>query len=85
MKRHLLTIILLLLAAIAFVMRFSVVVKWQVCCDLIAFALPTLAALVEIFISEKSGREIESEIKTLKKNQLSVHVEGETLYYDKGV
>ena len=85
MKRHLFTIILLLLAAIAFVVRFCVEDKWQICCDVLAFTLPTLAALVEIFLAEKSEKRTATEIKTLKENQLSVYVEDHKAIFEKGV
>ena len=36
-------------------------------------------------MSERSSKKTEKQIKNLKENQLSVHVEGKTLYIDKGV
>ena len=44
-----------------------------------------LAALMEIYLSEKNNSEAEKRIKELETNQLSIHVEGETLVIDKGV
>jgi hypothetical protein len=75
----------LVVAVVAFGMRFFAEEKWQDCCDIAAFALPTVAALVEIFISERSGKATDEKIQKLKDKQLSVHVEGETLYIDEGV
>ncbi len=85
MKNHITTIILLLLAVVAFALRFFVADNYQNCYDIIAFALPMLAALMEIYLSEKSNKEAEMRIKELEENQLSIHVEGETLVIDKGV
>ena len=63
MKNHIITIILLVIAAIAFVLRFFVKEGMQVYCDILAFAFPTLAAIVEIIVSERSGKRIDEEIK----------------------
>lgn len=63
MKNHIITILLLVVAAIAFVLRFFVNEDLLVYCDITAFALPTLAAIVEIVISERSGKRIDEEIK----------------------
>lgn len=84
-KRHIITIILLGLAAVAFVLQFCLAEEWRVYCDIVAFVLPTAAAFVEIYLSEKSGKEMVTKIKKLEENQLSVHVEGETLYFDNGI
>ena len=62
MKTHLVTIILLILAVLAFGLRFFVGDSNVVVCDIAAFALPTLAAIVEIVLSEKSGKKIQEEI-----------------------
>ena len=62
MKNHLVTIILLILAALAFGLSFFVGDNKVVVCDIAAFALPTLAAIVEILISEKSGKKFQEEI-----------------------
>jgi hypothetical protein len=62
MKTHLVTIILLILAALAFGLRFFVGDSSVVVCDIAAFALPTFAAIVEIVLSEKSGKKIQEEI-----------------------
>lgn len=62
MKTHIVTIFLLVLATLAFVLRFYVGDGYMVVCDVIAFALPTLAAIVEIVLSEKSGKRIQEEI-----------------------
>lgn len=63
MKNHILTIILLLLAVVAFVLRFFLDDKYVLFCDILAFALPTLAAIAEIIIAERSGKKMEQEIK----------------------
>lgn len=84
MKNHILTIILLILAGVAFALPFFVSEGWQNYCDIAAFALPTLAAVVEIIVSERSGKETEKQIKKLKEKQLSVGFEDETLIIDQG-
>lgn len=61
MKKHLCTIILLLIAIVAFLFGFKVSGICKTVCDLMAFALPTIAAVVEIMLSEKSSRRIEEE------------------------
>lgn len=63
MKHHLLTIVLLLIAGAAFTLRFFTEGITQSICDILAFAFPTLAAIVEIIVSERSGKKIEAEIK----------------------
>ena len=83
MKNHIFTIILLILAGVAFALRFFVSEDWLNYCDVAAFALPTLAAVVEIIVSERSGKETEKQINKLKEKQLSVRVEDETLIIDK--
>lgn len=84
MKNHIATIILLLLAAVAFALRFFVKTGLQLYCDIASFALPTFAAIVEIVVTERSGKETEKQIKKLKDNQLTVHVEDETLCFEQG-
>ena len=79
------TITLLFIAVIVFALRFFVAENHQDYCDIVAFALPMLAALMEIYLSEKNNSEAEKWIKELETNQLSIHVEGETLVIDKGV
>lgn len=85
MKNHIISIILLLLAAVAFVFRFLVEERVQIYCDIAAFALPTVATLVEIYLSEKRGKKTEDEMKRIKENVPTIHVEGETLVIDKGI
>lgn len=85
MCNHVITIILLLIAAIAFILRYFEADEWQNYCDIVAFALPTIATLIEIVVSERSSKATEEKIKKLKEKQLSVHVEGETLLFDEGV
>lgn len=85
MRNHIMTITLLFIAVIVFALRFFVAENHQDYCDIVAFALPMLAALMEIYLSEKNNSEAEKWIKELETNQLSIHVEGETLVIDKGV
>ena len=63
MKNHILTIILLLVAGAAFTLRFFTDNTTQSICDILAFALPTLAAIVEIIIAEKGNRKFADELK----------------------
>ena len=53
-------------------------------CNIAAFALPTIAAIIEIVVSERIRKETEIQIKKLKDNQLSVCVEDGTLKILKG-
>lgn len=85
MKNHIITIILLVVAVIAFVMHFLVKENVRVYFDVATFVFPTFAALVEIVVSEKKGKVTEAKIKKLKDNQLSARVDGETLYLETGV
>lgn len=62
MQNHILTILLLLIAATAFALRYFANDTVQSVCDILAFVLPTLAAIVEVVISEKSGKKFETEI-----------------------
>ncbi len=78
------TVILLLLAVVTFIMRFFVRECVQDYCDILAFLLPTIASLVEIYFSEKNGKATEEKLKKLKEKQLSVHFEGETLVFKEG-
>ncbi len=48
MKQHIPTIILLLLAVIAFVLHFFVSGIWLVIYNIAAFVLPTIATIIEI-------------------------------------
>ena len=84
MKNHIATIILLLLALVAFSLNFCLTGNMQICCEIAAFVLPTIAALVEIMVSEKKGKATEEKIKKLKDNQLSARFEGETLVFETG-
>lgn len=85
MRNHIITIILLLIAALSFTLRYFVAEEWQDYCDIAAFMLPTIAALVEIVVSEKNGKATEEKIKKLKDNQLTARFEGETLVFETGV
>lgn len=62
MKSHIITFILLLLAATAFILRFFVCQAYEGVFDVLAFIFPTFAAIAEIVISEKSGDRIQEEI-----------------------
>ena len=78
MKKHLCTIILLLIAIVAFLFGFKVSGICKTVCDLMAFALPTIAAVVEVMLSEKSSRRIEEEFNKIyiyKEKNKSVSVE----------
>ena len=53
----------MVIAAIAFTLRFFAEDTIQSVCDILAFALPTLAAIVEIIVSEKASRKVNDEIQ----------------------
>lgn len=59
-KKHQVSIILLFLAVISFVMKFIVAEKYEIYCDIAAFALPMVATLIEIALSIKADNENES-------------------------
>lgn len=63
MKNHILTIALLVIAAIAFTFRFFAQDTIQSVCDILAFALPTLVAIVEIFVEENGNKKFSDELK----------------------
>lgn len=63
MKNHILTVILLAIAACAFTFRFFTEDTAQGICDILSFALPTLAAIVEIIVSERGNKRFEEELK----------------------
>ena len=63
MRNHLLTIALLVIAAIAFTCRFFAEETIQSYCDILAFALPTLAAIVEIIVVERENKRFAEELK----------------------
>lgn len=63
MKNHFFTFVLLLLATAAFILRFFVRANYESLCDIAAFVLPTLAAVAEIIVSERSGEKMHDEIK----------------------
>lgn len=85
MRNHIITIILLFIAVIAFILRFLIDEEKQNYFDIAAFVLSTCAALVEIVVSEKNSKVTEEKIKRLNDKQLSVHVEDETLVFEEGV
>lgn len=85
MKKHLGTILLLVIAIVAFGMRFFVEDEWQDYFDIAAFVLSTMAALVEIVISERIGETTDDKIQKLKDKQISMKIKGETLFIDEGV
>jgi len=63
MKNHIITIVLLVLAACAFTLRYFTEGTIQGVCDVLAFAFPTLGAIVEIFVAEKGNRKMAEELK----------------------
>lgn len=63
MKKHIWTIVLLVLAAVAFALGFVVEDEYKTYCDIIAFGFPTLVAIIEMILAERSGKELEAEIK----------------------
>jgi len=63
MKNHILTIILLLMAGVSFAIRYFTDNTAQNVCNILAFALPTLAAIVEIIIAEKGNKMFADELK----------------------
>jgi len=85
MKKHIATLILLLLALLAFTMRFFARDSFKDYCDILAFFLPTIAAVVEIYLSEKNGKVTEEMIKKLKEKQISVRIKDETLVIEEGI
>lgn len=62
MKTHILTFLLLALAAITFVIGFSVDDELKQCCDIVAFSFPTIAAVVEIVLAERSTKALLNEL-----------------------
>ena len=63
MKKHIWTIVLLVLAAWAFALSFVIDEEYKTYCDIIAFGFPTLVAVIEMIVAERSGKELEVEIK----------------------
>lgn len=63
MKNHLISILLLFLAAVAFVMRFILSENCHVYCDIIAYILPTLVAIMEMVIAERDSSKVDEELK----------------------
>ena len=62
MKNHIITIILLLFAVVAFVLQFFVEECLQIICDIATFVLPTIAAIIEMILCEKSNKKLKKEI-----------------------
>lgn len=81
MKEHIVTFILLLIATFAFVLRFYVAEEWIDYCDIAAFALPTLAAFIEIHFSEKNRKVTEKQIADLKEKAENAVYAGEPIGY----
>lgn len=63
MKHHIPTIILLLLAVIAFVLHFFAHGVWLVIYNIAAFVLPTIATVIEIILSVFNKKKTEEELK----------------------
>lgn len=53
----------MVIAAIAFTYRFFAEETIQSYCDILAFALPTLVAIVEIIVAEKGNKKFSVELK----------------------
>lgn len=51
------------MAACAFTLKYYSEGTIQSICDILAFALPTLAAIVEIYVAEKRSRKMAEELK----------------------
>lgn len=58
MKKHLITLILLLLGAFAFSIGYYCAEKHHAYWDMAAFVFPTFAALLEVFFAMKSDKEL---------------------------
>ena len=71
MRKHIVTIIFLLVAAVTFVLRFIVEEQWQDYCDIFAFALPTTAALIEVYLAMRTDKD--NEIRDTVLNDLQEH------------
>ena len=84
-KRHAFSFIPLFLAIMAFVLQFLMGDKFQIYCESVAFFLSTLAAVIEIILSENSARTTDRKIKKLEDEHLSFYMEGETLVVEKGM
>lgn len=63
MKHHIPTIILLLLAIMAFVLHYFMEGTWLGICNIAAFALPTIATVMEIILSVGNHRKMDEELK----------------------
>ena len=75
---------LLLLATTAFTLSFFAGGKWLKYFKIAAFALPTIATILEFFLFEKSEKENARKMKDLNDKLLSVHVNGETFVFEQG-
>lgn len=65
MKNHLVTLILLLLAVIAFGLKFFVSDSFAIAFDITAFVLAIFAAIAEIVLSERGMKKIKNEIDNI--------------------
>lgn len=65
MKNHLVTLILLLLAVIAFGLKFFVSDSFTDVFDVVAFVLAIFAAIAEIVLSERGMKKIKNEIDNI--------------------
>ena len=63
MKKHILSIILVAIAAIAFVLGFIVCDELKVACNILVFVASTTATTIEIVLADKSSRQYEKELK----------------------
>ena len=62
MRAHILTFILLTLAASAFIVSFHVNNEIKRYCDFVAFSFPTIAAVVEVVLAERSTKALRNEL-----------------------
>lgn len=63
MKKHIISIILIAIAAIMFILSFIVCNEWKVACNILVFVATTTATTIEIILAEKSSRQYEEELK----------------------
>lgn len=63
MKKHIISIILIAIAAIVFVLGFIVCDEWKVACNILVFVTTTTATTIEIILAEKSSEQYEEELK----------------------
>lgn len=62
MKTHIPTFLLLTFAAISFVVGFFVKKEQKQYCDIVAFSLPTIAAVVEVCLAKRSNKTLRNQL-----------------------